>query len=592
MNWIGNFHFIRPEWLFALIPAVVIAVLLFRRYQQSTAWADTIDPTLMPFLLIQPPKKPSVNPLPILLLGWVLAILAVAGPTTQKIPQPILEREDALVIILDLTWSMYASDVSPSRLTNAKRKITDLLMARNEGMTGLIVFAGDAHAVSPLTDDNKTILSLLSTLGPEIMPAPGSALAPALTLARSLFVSAGAATGRVLVITDEVRDAQAALSAARALSKQYPLSLMIVGTQSGAPIRLPQSMGDNFLKDDQGSLVIPAVNFDAITRFADASGASVSELNLLNDDLAVWLEPPNRLEESFRIVERDFDLWEELGPYLILILLPLAIVGFRRGWLWGLAVVILMPVDQAGAADFWTDLWQTPDQQGASALELDAPASAAALFEDPAWRATAHYRNQDFKAAAEDFAASGGIENHYNRGNALARAGDLNGALAAFDQVLSSDPEHEDAAFNKALIERLLDQQSQEQAASDQDENSEQKPQEGGQGEQEQDASEQDPSQDAQNQQEGDTEDDAQDSEAAREQPESDQSQEEAAETSEQAVQEADEALDPEEAQALEQWLKRVPDDPGGLLRRKFEQQFEERVRQGEITRQDFERNW
>ena len=592
MNWIGNFHFIRPEWLFALIPAVVIAVLLFRRYQQSTAWADTIDPTLMPFLLIQPPKKPSVNPLPILLLGWVLAILAVAGPTTQKIPQPILEREDALVIILDLTWSMYASDVSPSRLTNAKRKITDLLMARNEGMTGLIVFAGDAHAVSPLTDDNKTILSLLSTLGPEIMPAPGSALAPALTLARSLFVSAGAATGRVLVITDEVRDAQAALSAARALSKQYPLSLMIVGTQSGAPIRLPQSMGDNFLKDAQGSLVIPAVNFDAITRFADASGASVSELNLLNDDLAVWLEPPNRLEESFRIVERDFDLWEELGPYLILILLPLAIVGFRRGWLWGLAVVILMPVDQAGAADFWTDLWQTPDQQGASALELDAPASAAALFEDPAWRATAHYRNQDFKAAAEDFAASGGIENHYNRGNALARAGDLNGALAAFDQVLSSDPEHEDAAFNKALIERLLDQQSQEQDASDQDENGEQKPQEGGQGEQEQDASEQDPSQDAQNQQEGDTKDDAQDSEAAREQPESDQSQEEAAETSEQAVQEADEALDPEEAQALEQWLKRVPDDPGGLLRRKFEQQFEERVRQGEITRQDFERNW
>ena len=592
MNWIGDFHFIRPEWLFALIPAVVIAVLLFRRYQQSTAWADTIDPTLMPFLLIQPPKKPSVNPLPILLLGWVLAILAVAGPTTQKIPQPILEREDALVIILDLTWSMYASDVSPSRLTNAKRKITDLLMARNEGMTGLIVFAGDAHAVSPLTDDNKTILSLLSTLGPEIMPAPGSALAPALTLARSLFVSAGAATGRVLVITDEVRDAQAALSAARALSKQYPLSLMIVGTQSGAPIRLPQSMGDNFLKDDQGSLVIPAVNFDAITRFADASGASVSELNLLNDDLAVWLEPPNRLEESFRIVERDFDLWEELGPYLILILLPLAIVGFRRGWLWGLAVVILMPVDQAGAADFWTDLWQTPDQQGASALELDAPASAAALFEDPAWRATAHYRNQDFKAAAEDFAASGGIENHYNRGNALARAGDLNGALAAFDQVLSSDPEHEDAAFNKALIERLLDQQSQEQDASDQDENGEQKPQEGGQGEEEQDASEQDPSQDAQNQQEGDTKDDPQDSEAAREQPESDQSQEEAAETSEQAVQEADEALDPEEAQALEQWLKRVPDDPGGLLRRKFEQQFEERVRQGEITRQDFERNW
>ncbi|MBT5053014.1 MAG: VWA domain-containing protein, partial [Gammaproteobacteria bacterium] len=288
MNWIANFHFIRPEWLLALIPAVMIAVLLFRRYERSSAWADTIDHELMPFLLVQPPKKPSVNPLPILLLAWVLSILAAAGPTTEKIPQPILEREDALVIVLDLTWSMYASDVTPSRLINAKRKITDLLMARKEGTTGLIVFAGDAHAVSPLTDDNKTILALLSTLGPEMMPAPGSALAPALTLARSLFVSAGAATGRVLVITDEVRDPQAALRAASALSNQYPLSLMIVGTQSGAPIRLPQSMGDKFLKDTQGSLVIPAVNFDDINRFANASGAALTELNLLKDDLSAW----------------------------------------------------------------------------------------------------------------------------------------------------------------------------------------------------------------------------------------------------------------------------------------------------------------
>ena len=384
MNWIANFHFIRPEWLLALIPAIMIAVLLFKRYERSTAWADTIDRELMPFLLVQPPKKPSVNPLPILLLAWVLSILAAAGPTTQKMPQPILEREDALVIVLDLTWSMYASDVTPSRLINAKRKITDLLMARKEGTTGLIVFAGDAHAVSPLTDDNKTILALLSTLGPEMMPAPGSALAPALTLARSLFVSAGAATGRVLVITDEVRDPQAALRAASALSNQYPLSLMIVGTQSGAPIRLPQSMGDKFLKDTQGSLVIPAVNFDDISRFANTSGAALTELNLLNDDLSVWLEPPSRLDDSFRVVERDFDLWEELGPYLILILIPLAILGFRRGWLWGLAFIILMPADQAVAADFWTDLWKTRDQQGASALELDAPETAATLFEDPA----------------------------------------------------------------------------------------------------------------------------------------------------------------------------------------------------------------
>jgi Ca-activated chloride channel family protein len=251
-----------------------------------------------------------------------------------------------------------------------------------------------------------------------------------------------------------------------------------------------------------------------------------------------------------------------------------------------------MPADQAMAADFWTDLWQTRDQQGARALDLDAPEAASTLFEDPAWRATAHYRNQDFKAAAEDFAASEGLENNYNRGNALARAGDLATALATFDEVLASNPDHEDAAFNKALIEQLLEQQSQEQDASDQGEPDEQDPQESGQGEQNQDAGEQDPSQDAQSQQQGDAENDAQDSEAEREQAAPEQPEEDQAQEGEESLTEIDEALDPEEAQALEQWLKRVPDDPGGLLRRKFEQQFEERVRQGEITRQDFERNW
>jgi Ca-activated chloride channel family protein len=592
MNWLETFHFIRPWWLIALVPAVVIAMLLFRRYQGSTAWSDAIDPELMPFLLVQPPKKPSVNPLPILILGWILTIVAVAGPTTEKIPQPILEREDALVIILDLTWSMYASDVAPSRLINAKRKITDLLMARKEGMTALIVFAGDAHAVSPLTDDNKTILALLPTLGPEIMPAPGSRLAPALTLARGLFVSAGAATGRVLVITDEVRDPQAALSAASALEKQYPLSIMVVGTQSGAPIRLPQAMGDNFLKDDQGSLVIPAVNFSALRSFANASGATLSELNLLSDDLSTWLEPPSRLDESFRVVERDFDLWEELGPFLILGLIPLAIAGFRRGWLWLLPLVIFLPTEQAVAADFWTDLWQTRDQQGARALEQAAPDAAVDLFEDPAWRATAHYQNQDFKAAAEAFNASEGLENGYNRGNALARAGDLGGAIAAFEAVLASAPDHIDAAFNKALVEELLEQQEQDQAESDPQDSRENDPQDGSQGEESQESGEQDQAQDAESQQNSETDDAAQDSKEPREQAEPEQSSEAEAETREQSLEQSEEALDPEEAQALEQWLKRVPDDPGGLLRRKFEQQFEERVRQGEITRQDFERNW
>ena len=192
MSLLSDFHFIRPLWLLALPAAILVGFLLYRHLSLASSWKSAIDPDLAQALLVQPKQRPTMNPIPLLVLTWIISTLALAGPTWQKVPQPILEREDALVIILDLTWSMYSSDVAPNRLTNAKRKITDLLKGRDEGVTALVVFAGDAHAVSPLTDDTKTILAMLPALGPEIMPAPGSALAPALARAEQLFASAEA----------------------------------------------------------------------------------------------------------------------------------------------------------------------------------------------------------------------------------------------------------------------------------------------------------------------------------------------------------------------------------------------------------------
>ena len=158
MEWLADFHFIRPLWLIALVPVGLLAYFLYRHLARASSWQKAIDPALIPFLLVKPPLSPSMNPLPLLVLAWIIAILALAGPTQEKVPQPILEREDALVIVLDLTWSMYAADLSPSRLVTAKRKITDLLNGREEGMTALISFAGDAHTVAPLTDDTGSRL--------------------------------------------------------------------------------------------------------------------------------------------------------------------------------------------------------------------------------------------------------------------------------------------------------------------------------------------------------------------------------------------------------------------------------------------------
>ena len=593
MDGLTDFHFIRPLWLLALIPAVTLTYLSFRHWARGSAWQRAIDPALIRFLLVKPPLSPAINPLPLLLIGWIIATLALAGPTQEKVPQPILEREDALVIILDLTWSMYAGDISPNRLVTAKRKISDLLTARDEGMTALISFAGDAHTVAPLTDDTATLLALLPALGPEIMPAPGSRLAPALVLAQDLFLDGGASSGRVLIITDEIRDRAEALSAARDLGSAYPITILAAGTESGAPIKLPESMGDSFLKDEQGNLIIPAVNAEALASFAGAIGASVAPLNLLSDDTQALLSPPAEIGETFRTIERDFDLWRELGPYLILLLAPLAIIGFRRGWLWLFTLMIMLPTEQAEAS-WWMDLWQTRDQQGYSEFMQDSPETAAALFEDQAWKGAAFYKNKNFEEATTAFGAGDTPTHRYNLGNARAKMGDLAGALEAYQSVLSQEPEHEDALYNKALVEKLMQDQSQSESDDSEASNDgqDQNEQSGSDGSEPQEGSE---SQDngepesQQNNEQGDETEQNQDTE-----PESpEQNQEPETSSQQEAQAEAAEAeLNPEEAQALEQWLRRVPDDPGGLLRRKFEQQFEDRVRDGEITRQDFKRNW
>lgn len=593
MSFLAEFHFVRPFWLLALIPAIFFSYFLFRRLAKFSAWRSAIDPELIPALLVKPSQRPTMNPLPILVATWIISIVALAGPTWEKIPQPIVEREDALVIILDLTWSMYAGDETPNRLVNAKRKIQDILKARAEGVTALIVFSGDAHAVSPLTDDTKTILALLPSLGPEIMPAPGSRLAPALNIAKNLFQDAGVATGQILIITDEIRDPEASLAAARALGSQYVLSIMVAGTDAGAPIKLPVSMGETFLKDDSGSLIIPKVEFDALTRFAKAIGANLSRLDLLQDDLAPFLEPPTAFGENFRVVDRDFDLWREFGPYLIWLLVPLVIAGFRRGWLWMLPIFIFIPPEPA-QANLWQDLWATKDQQGQALMDAGEPAEAATRFEDQSWQSAAHYRSENYEAAAKGFARQNTADDHYNRGNALAKAGDLSAAVEAYTQSLEINPSDEDAAFNKALVEQLLEQQSQEDQSSQSDEGEEGNDQDQtdeSQSGQNQNGEDEETSKD-ESQSQANADEETQDDAAQEQQQSAEETTEDENESEETNEIDPSEALSQEESQALDQWLKRVPDDPGGLLRRKFEQQFEERVRQGDITREDFERNW
>ena len=567
---LADFHFLRPEWFYLIIPAAILYLLLKYRQSNASNWEKAIDPVLLPHLLDNPQGEISRSPLTVVFIAWLLAILALAGPVWQKTEQPVHEREDALVVLLDLTKSMYTPDVKPNRLVRARRKLQDLLNLRDEGVTALVVFAGDAHVVAPLTDDNATIVSMIPAISPSIMPGQGSALAPALERAVELFKNAGVTSGRILIITDEIRDVAEAQSIARSHRFSYPVSVLSVGSEDGAPIPIDaNNPNSGFVKDGRGNLVIARVNQPILQDFANVAGGRFSPMTLTDEDLTYLLAPdPLMISEEFRVVERNFDIWYEHGPWLLLLLLPLASLAFRRGWLWGLVLLIALPSEETYAFE-WQDLWHTRDQQGMQALQTGDAEKASTLFENPGWKGSALYRGDNFQDAASQFASIHSTHGRYNLGNAFAKQGRLEEAIEAYDESLMLDPNNEDAAFNKKLVEDLLQQQQQQQQQNRENQDQEQ-----------QDQDQQ--NQDQQDQQQQNAENEQQESE--QEQQESEQEQPENEEQQDQELAEEDRELDSEEEQALKQWLRRVPDDPGGLLRAKFLMQHEERLKLGQIA--------
>lgn len=582
---LSNFHFLRPDWFYALIPGLLLYLLLKFRQSTSSNWESAIDASLLPHLLDNPDGKVSKSPLTLVFIAWLLAIVALSGPAWEKTEQPVHEREDALVIVFDLTKSMYANDVKPNRLVRARRKLQDLLALRDEGVTALVVFAGDAHVVAPLTDDTATSISMIPAIDPGIMPATGSQLTPALNRAIDLFTDAGVSSGRILIITDEIRDIADAQRVARIHRFSYPISVMSVGSSEGAPISInPNNPDAGYVKDRAGNLVIAKVDQAQLQDFASVAGGRFAPMTLTDEDIEYLLAPdPLLLNEDFREIERDFDIWREEGPWLLLLLLPLVSLAFRRGWVWSIALVMLLPVEKTYAVE-WIDLWQTKDQQGLAALQEGDAETAANLFESPDWKGSALYHGQNFEEAAKTFADIEGAEGRYNLGNAFAKQGRLEEAIEAYAETLASQPDHEDAAFNKKLVEDLLQQQQEQQQQSENEQNQEnqedQQQQDQQQGENQQDQQEQE----QQDQQQANNDQQEQQEKEQQEREQQGPEQQEQAQQEQQQQEVADKKLDSEEEQALKQWLRRVPDDPGGLLRNKFRKQHYDRVQQGQIS--------
>ncbi|MGC9385620.1 MAG: VWA domain-containing protein [Hydrogenovibrio sp.] len=477
-------HFLRPEWLLTLLPAAWLIWRLWHLSGRQGGWNQWISEPFKPILL---GRESEQNRLPWPVLGlavlWFLAIIAVSGPSWQKVEVPAEKSRQGTVILFDLSLSMLSDDLKPNRLTRARYQVINLLKAHPELSIGMVVYAGSAHTLAPISEDNQTLLALTPTLNPLIMPSFGANAVAGFEQALALFDGARVTQKHLLWITDDVERHE--LNPLTQLVKQHglQLSLLVVGTANGGPIQVPDY---GLIKDGDGKVVMAKVPMQRFQRLAQQTDARMANLGMQAVDMEALL--PSALmgqatdpAEAETQPEPDKTLsgWLDAGVYLLW-LLPLAALAFRRGWAFswlgvgvigGLLSSGLVPSGQAWAetasgvkTDDNTsvtllDVFKSPDQQGYEKWLKQDYRTALDRFEDPMWRGASLYRQGKYAEAAQQFRLKDTAEARYNEGNALAKSGDLEGAKTQYEAALAEKPDFQDAHENLALIEDLLQQQ-------------------------------------------------------------------------------------------------------------------------------------
>ncbi|MFT6202024.1 MAG: Ca-activated chloride channel family protein [Candidatus Endobugula sp.] len=611
MDELNTFHFIRPLWLLLIPVLLLLTYWLSKQGQQRTGFEHCIDASLLKYIttgneLTANTQRRTVTPMYILLTGaWMMTCIILAGPTWQQLPQPLQKSKQAMVIILDLSPSMRAEDNKPSRIVRARLKIKDLLSQRKDGLTALIVYAGESHIVTPLTDDTKTIDNLLSTLNPGLLPIPGSNIEMAIESAAQLVKDAAISDASYVLLTDGI-DPRAVSAIKKTLNAQSQHTLFIigVGTPAGAPI--PQTTSDGqqgFLRDKSGSIINAPRNDDVLQQVASTTNghylplqANDTDINFILSTIEQGITQSTQQAAGNNEQSRTMDQWAEFGPMLLLLCLPFFALMFRRGWLLSVLLIALpMTMPEPAYALSWDDLLLNKDQQAKQAFDNEDYSASGKLFtenDNHQWQGSAAYKNQDYQAAADAFAKGDTATDDYNRGNALSQLQRFDEAITAYDSALEKDPTLEDAQKNKALVKKIKEQQEkqkkQDKGKEGENGDDQQEQKDGEKKEEQGEESQQDSSEKQQGEE-------SQEQEQQKEKPSEEQNKEqneEQASAQKDAAQEDKEShengeptdplsafdqLSTEEQQELEQWLQKIPDDPSGLLRRKFKYEFEKR---------------
>lgn len=596
-------HLLRPDWLWALLLIVPAALLWHLHRRSANAWRHSVDAHLLPALLVAGGRRGWWS-FVLAALTYALAVVAMSGPSWRQVERPVFQSSMPLVVVLDLSSSSNATDLPPSRLLQARAKLATLLRKRAGGEVALLAYAGESFTVAPLTEDAANVALFLDALSPSVMPVDGKRADRAIDAAARLLQQAGFKQGDILLLSDSA-DGSAESAARTARAGGFHVSALGVGSPRGAAYRT-----------DSGEIAQAKLDEASLRDLAGQGGGRYARIAPDDADLQALgvLDPAQQPLADETAEANGGKTWLDEGYWLVLPVMLFALLAFRRRAVVAMvALICVLPLAQPAQAADGT-LWQRADQ--VQQQRLDAGVQA--------------YRKGDFAAAQKAFEGVPTDEGLYNLGNALARQGQYDEAIAAYDRALKQHPKQADAIANRAAVDAARKRQQNDKDGKGQSKQQNQS----GKNTPGQDASGQDQQnaknagKDGQNTPGEQAKQDGKDSSPDAQIPQDGKSQQQPSkdgkgEQSKQdtppqsadakAQQQADEAQrrkmqqamaqagdkgaeakgKPEDAvasetaeqreqrQAVDAWLRRVPDDPGSLLRTKFRLEYERRQRDG-----------
>jgi Ca-activated chloride channel family protein len=452
------FHFLRPQWLWLLVPAVLLPFFWLRRNDVRHRWRNIIEPALLDHLIVGDTKRRGIQPVHTIGLLIGIGAIAVAGPAWQQERPPFNQDQAPLVVVLELAHSMDATDVPPTRLERAKQKVLDLAKTRKGARTGLVVFASTAHLVVPPTEDPAMLELYVPALSPSLMPHDGKNAAAGLAAAEQLLANDPAA-GTIVFMSDGFDENQSTAFVAKAKDIRHQLLWLAVGTENGGPIR---GADGRVAMDPEGHAEMGSFDVEAIRKVAREANIPLASLRLDDDDVT-WVQRRAQAYLAQADASKREPRWKESGYWLVMPMLLLALWFFRKGWTvkWLPAVLIAVSLgclsNHAEAASWhWLDLFATHDQQGRWSFEHEDFKTAAQRFDEPMWKGRAQYLCGDYAGALETFARLRTAQSYFYIGNTLAHLDDYAGAIKSYNNALKLQPGMREAAANRELLQRLL----------------------------------------------------------------------------------------------------------------------------------------